>query len=239
MTNALHNLFTSPIFFLTLTMLLYAGFEKLFIKANFNPLVNPVMLTIAFVVGFLMVFNIDYQTYFQNVGLLNFLLGPATVALAIPLYRSYEEIKKASHVIVITLIIGSLFAIISAVSFAYFLGGSKEVVLSFAPRSATSPIAIGISQEIGGIPSLTAALVIITGIFCAMSSTIIFNILGIKDKRARGFATGLVGHGIGTAHKMRQSEQAGAFAGLAMALNGVATAILVPLVVPIIMKLMH
>jgi predicted murein hydrolase (TIGR00659 family) len=237
MINALHDMFASPIFFLTLTMLSYAGFEKLFTKANFNPLLNPVMLTIAFVVGFLMVFEIDFQSYFKNVEFLNFLLGPATVALAIPLYRSYEEIKKSSFAIVITLILGSVFAILSAILIAYLLGGSKEVILSFAPRSATSPIAIGISQEIGGIPSLTAALVILTGIICAMSSTIIFNLLGIKDKRARGFATGLVGHGIGTAHKMRQNEQSGAFAGLAMALNGVATAILVPTIVPLVMKI--
>ena len=238
MNDVFQHTVTDHLFFITFTFLIFVGFNKLFEILNFNPLFNPVLLTVITIVIFLEIFNIDFDTYFKNTQFINFLLGPATVALAIPLFRAYEEIKKSAVAVIITLVIGCIIAIATAVFISYGLGASKEVVLSFAPRSATSPIAISISQEVGGIPSLTASLVIITGIIAAMTSTVTYNLLKIKDVRARGFATGLVGHGIGTAHSMRRHEKAGAFAGLAMALNGVATAILTPVLVPILMKLL-
>ena len=162
---------------------------------------------------------------------MHFLLGPATVALAVPLYRHFAEVRRSVVAILVSLAVGSTTAAASAVGIAWALGASRQTLLSLAPKSVTTPIAMGISEQIGGLPSLTAALVILTGITGAVFATWTLNVVGLKDWRARGFATGVAGHGIGTARAFQVNETAGAFASLAMGLNGVATAVLVPLLV--------
>jgi len=162
----------------------------------------------------------------------HFLLGPATVALAIPLYTQFRRVKQMALPIAVGLLAGSLAAIVSAVLIAHWLGGSAATVFSLAPKSVTTPIAMGISERIGGLPSLTAVLVILTGILGAVAAPGLFRLCRIRDTAIQGFAMGVASHGIGTARAFQINEQMGAFAALAMGLNGLLTALLVPLLLP-------
>ena len=160
---------------------------------------------------------------------MHFLLGPATVALAVPLYRNIRIVRRALFPMALALVAGAATAVASAVAVAALLGASRETLLSIAPKSVTTPIAMGIAEQIGGLPSMTAVFVILTGIAGAMIGTPLLNLVKLRDWRARGFAVGLAAHGIGTARAFQVNELAGTFAGIAMGLNGIATAVLVPL----------
>jgi predicted murein hydrolase (TIGR00659 family) len=160
----------------------------------------------------------------------HFLLGPATVALAIPLYRQFERVRKSGVAIAVSILTGSLTAIGSALGVGWLMGASRDTLISLAPKSVTAPVAMGISEQLGGLPSLTAVLVILTGIVGAMLGPLVLNLIGVRDWAARGLAMGTASHGIGTARALQVSEVAGAFSGLAMGLNALATAILLPVV---------
>lgn len=222
---------TTPLLWLTLTLIAYQLGIWVFGKLGCNPLVNPVLTAVIILVVLLKVCGIDYQTYFRGAQFIHFLLGPATVSLAIPLYREIEIIRKSFVPIIITLAVGSITAVISAVGIVWLLGGEKIILLSVAPKSVTTPIAMGISEQIGGLPSLTAVVVVLTGITGAVGGDFILNRLKITDDNARGMALGVASHGIGTAHAIQRSRKAGAFSALAMALNGLFTALLLPLFV--------
>src|SRR5436309_483771 len=159
----------------------------------------------------------------------HFLLGPATVALAVPLYQHRAEVKRALLPMAAALVAGAIVSIVSAVVIAKACGASPETLASLAPKSVTTPIAMGISEQIGGLPSLTAAFVIATGIIGAVVATPLLNLLGLRDWRGRGFGAGMAAHGLGTARAFQVHPLAGTFAGVALALNGLLTAILVPL----------
>lgn len=229
---------TSPLAHLTLTLFAYMAAEKFFEKTGRHPLANPVLIAIILIVSVLLLSHTNYQTYFAGAQFVHFLLGPATVALAIPLYHAYDHIRSAAVSIAISIVAGSVFAALSAVFIAKLLGGHGMLLLSLAPKSATTPIAISISGSIGGSASLTAIFVVLTGVLGAMFSTTILDLAQVTDFRARGFATGLTAHGLGTAHKMRINKLSGAFAGLAMGLNALATAIMVPILIPFIARWM-
>jgi len=216
----------TPLLWLAVTLAAYQSGTWVFRRFGCNPLLNPVLTAVITLVLMLKISGTNYKIYFNGAQFIHFLLGPATVALAIPLYREIEIIRKSSLSIVITLIFGSLIAIISAVGIAWILGGEKVVLLTLAPKSATTPIAMGISEQIGGLPSLTAVAVVLTGISGAVLGDFVLNRLKISDESARGMALGLASHGIGTAHAIQKSRVAGAFAALAMALNGLLTAVL-------------
>jgi predicted murein hydrolase (TIGR00659 family) len=175
-----------------------------------------------------------YQTYFDGAQFVHFLLGPATVALAVPLHQNFGAVRRAALPMVAALLAGAATAVVSAVAIAVAFGVSLETMRSLAPKSVTTPIAMGIAEKIGGIPSLTAVMVIITGIVGAMTVTPLMNLLRISDWRARGFAAGVASHGIGTARAFQVNEVAGTFAGIAMALNGIATAIMAPLLISLL-----
>ncbi|ESJ12187.1 LrgB family protein [Cupriavidus gilardii] len=219
----------SPLLGLTATLLAYVFAFRIYERARFSPLANPVMISVALLVAVLTVTGTPYQTYFDGAQFVHFLLGPATVALAVPLYQQLPKLR--AHVLPLLggLLAGSLVAVVSAVGIAWLLGASPEVVRSLAPKSVTIPIAMGVAEKIGGLPSLTAVLVMGTGIIGAISATKILNLLGMRDYSVRGFATGLAAHGIGTARAFQVNQEAGAFAALGMGLNGVLTAVLVPL----------
>ncbi len=161
---------------------------------------------------------------------MHFLLGPATVALAIPLYRQFDKVRRSALAIIASIVTGSVTAIASALGVGYVLGASRDALLSLAPKSVTAPVAMGISEQLGGLASLTAVLVIVTGILGAMIGPVILNLIGVKDWPARGLAIGTASHGIGTARALQVNEVAGAFSGLAMGLNALATAILLPII---------
>lgn len=223
---------TTPLLGLTLTLLAYQGALWLYRRANHHPLLNPVMVAVTVLVLVLTLTDTPYQTYFDGAQFVHFLLGPATVALAIPLYAQWERLKGMLLPLLVTLVAGSLTAALSAVGIAALLGASRESVMSLAPKSVTMPIAMGVAERLGGLPSLTAVLVMSTGILGAVGARYVYRLLHIEDHAVRGFAIGIASHGIGTARAFQVSEQAGAFAALAMGLNGLLTAVMLPLILP-------
>lgn len=225
-----------PLLWLTATMVSYVIGDRIYVRFGRNPLLNPVATSVALLIAMLMVTDTDYRSYFDGAQFVHFMLGPAVVALAVPLYRNFAEVKRTLLPMACALLAGVVTAIVSAAGIALALGASPETVASIAPKSVTSPIAMGIASEIGGLPSLTAGFVIITGIFGAMIATPLFNAMGLKDWRARGFGIGVAAHGLGTARAFQVNPLAGTFAAIALGLNGVATAILVPLLVALFMK---
>jgi len=219
----------SPLLGLTITLLAYQGAFWIYQRSGCNPLANPVLIAVSVLVLFLTLTATSYETYFAGAQFVHFLLGPATVALAIPLYTQFHRVRAMLLPVVIGLLVGSLTAAISAVLVGRLFGASLSTQLSLAPKSVTTPIAMGIAERIGGIPSLTAVLVIITGILGAVGARYVFDAMKLRDPAIRGFAIGVASHGIGTARAFQVNEQSGAFAALAMGLNGALTAILVPL----------
>lgn len=219
---------TKPLTGLTITLVAYAIGFWLYEKSNRNPVCNPVVIAIALIAFVLHVTDTPYATYFEGAQFVHFLLGPATVALAVPLFRQTETLKRAMPVIVFGVLFGSLVASASTVLLAWLLGASPETLASLAPKSVTTPVAMGIAENIGGVPALTAVCVIATGIVGATLGPMVMNMARLKDWRARGFAMGVASHGIGTARAFQVNETAGAFSGLAMGLNTMATAITIP-----------
>lgn len=219
----------SPLLWLTATLLAYQGAFWIYRKANMNPLANPVAIAVAALVALLWFTDTPYPVYFEGAQFVHFLLGTATVALAVPLYANLETLKKNLLPLGGALLAGSVVAAVSAVGIGWALGASRETLLSLAPKSVTAPIAMGIAEKLGGLPSLTAVLVVSTGILGAVLARGTLNLLRIHDHAVRGFAVGVAAHGIGTARAFQVSETMGAFAGLAMGLNGLLTAFLFPL----------
>ena len=222
---------TTPLLGLTLTLVAYLGGMWIYKRGKLNPLLNPVLLAVIALVLLLLVTGTDYETYFDGAKFVHFMLGPATVALAVPLYNQYQKVRRSFLAIVAAILAGSATAVASAIGIAWALGASRETLLSLAPKSVTAPIAMGIADATGGIPSLTAVLVILTGIIGAVLGTWTLNLIRVKDWRARGLAVGTASHGIGTARALQVNEVAGAFSSLAMGLNGLATAVLLPFLV--------
>lgn len=219
----------SPLLHLTLTLAAFVLASFLYRKAGLNPLLNPVLLSVVVIVALLSLSHTSYDTYFDGAQFVHFLLGPATVALAIPLYRQFDRVRKSALAILVSLVCGSVTSAASAIAIAWALGAQPQSIISLAPKSVTAPVAMGISEQLGGIPSLTAVLVILTGIVGATLGPLVLNGLGVRDWSARGLAIGTASHGIGTARALQVDELAGAFSGLAMGLNALATAILLPL----------
>jgi predicted murein hydrolase (TIGR00659 family) len=220
----------SPLLSLTMTLVAYQGAVWLHHKAGSTALLNPVLVTVALVVAVLTRTGTSYQTYFEGAQFIHFLLGPATVALAIPLYRQFDRVRRSAMAVAASLVAGSLTAIASALLLGALTRLDVVSLASLAPKSATAPVAMGITEKLGGLPSLTAVFVILTGIIGAALGPVVLNLLGIRDEAARGLAMGTASHGIGTARALQESEVAGAFSGLAMGLNALATALLLPLV---------
>ena len=218
----------SPLLFLTLTLAAFQAGSWAYNRSGHNPLLNPVLTAVIVVVGLLMLSGTSYETYFEGAQFVHFLLGPATVALAIPLYRQFDRVKRSALALITSLLCGSLTAIGTATGLGWLLGASRETLLSLAPKSVTAPVAMGITEQLGGLPSLTAVLVILTGILGAVLGPPLLNLIGVRDWRARGLGLGTASHGIGTARALQVNELAGAFSGLAMGLNALATAILLP-----------
>ena len=219
----------SPLLGLTATLLAYQAAFWLYRRSGGHPLANPVLIAVAILVFFLMSTATPYETYFAGAQFVHFLLGPATVALAIPLYAQIRRVRALLLPVLAGLVAGSLTAVLSAIAVGRLFGASLPTQLSLAPKSVTTPIAMGIAERIGGIPSLTAVLVIVTGILGAVGARYVFDALRVRDPAIRGFAIGVASHGIGTARAFQVNEQSGAFAALAMGLNGALTALLLPM----------
>ncbi len=189
---------------------------------------NPMLISIVLLATLLLVTHTPYRAYFEGGQYVQFLLGPATVALAVPMHANLARIRRSAPAILPALLAGSLVAAASAMLIARWLGASRVVVLSLAPKSVTTPIAMGIAEQIGGSPSLAAVFVLLTGLSAVVMGPGILRVLRVVDWRARGLAAGTAGHGLATARILLLDETAGAFGGLAIGLNGIITAILVP-----------
>lgn len=221
----------TPLLWLTTTLIAYIVADGISKKLNRHPLANPVIIAAGVLIIILKITDTTFQTYFEGAQFVHFLLGPATVALAVPLFRNLPKVTSRILPVLAALIGGSITAILSALAIGWALNLPADILLSLAPKSVTTPIAMGISEQLGGIPTLTAVLVIATGITGAVMVTPLMNLLKIQDYAARGFAVGIASHGIGTARAFQINPLAGTFAGIAMALNGALTALLVPLLV--------
>lgn len=231
MTALWPHLHDNPLTWLTLTLVVYQAAHWLWRRSGMMPLLNPVLLSIATLSTVLTVAGIDYARYFSGAQIIHFLLGPATVALAIPLYKQLNRLRQSFLALLVGLLAGSVAAILASLALGWVLGASRQTIMSLAPKSATSPIAMGIAEQIGGLPSLTAVLAILTGIIGAVGGGWLMDRLRVTDDRARGVAMGTASHGIGTARALQMGEVTGAFSGLAMGLNGIATALLAPILV--------
>jgi predicted murein hydrolase (TIGR00659 family) len=197
--------------------------------ARAHPLANPVLLAVALLAGLLLLAGVDYRAFFQGAQFVHFLLGPATVALAVPLARQWAAVRAAPLAILAAIGAGSLFAAASGLALAWAFGGGPALAASLAPRAVTAPVAMGVAEALGGLPGLTAVIVICCGVTGAALGPLVLNLLGVRDMRARGLALGTASHGIGTARALSVSAEAGAFAALAMGLNALGTALLLPL----------
>lgn len=221
----------TPLLWLTVTLLAYAVADRLFRAAGRHPAANPVIHSVWMIALVLLATGTPYPTYFQGAQFVHFLLGPATVALAVPLYERRETVMRALLPMAAALVVGCVTAMGSALAFATVAGIPYEVMLAMAPKSVTTGVAMGIVEALGGDPTLAAVLVMMTGMAGAVIVTPLMRALRVEDMRARGFAAGLAAHGLGTARAFQVSEVAGTFAGIAMGLNAFLTAVLVPVAV--------
>jgi predicted murein hydrolase (TIGR00659 family) len=226
----------SPLLWLTVTDLTYAVADALSLTTRRHPLANPVLHSMWIIGAFLLLTGTSYTTYFAGAQFVHFLLGPATVALAVPLYENRKAVVAAILPMLVALVVGSITAIVSVVVLAEAAGLPRDVILSLAPKSVTAGVAMGISETLHADPSLTAVSVILTGIMGAIIVTPLMNRTGITDFRARGFAAGIAAHGIGTARAFQVDAVAGVFSGIAMSLNALVTSLLVPLAVTLLVK---
>ncbi|OOZ44123.1 hypothetical protein BOW37_08080 [Solemya velum gill symbiont] len=218
----------TPLFGLTATLVAYLAAVKIHEKFGSKPILNPVVIAVIMLVIMLPVTGMDYATYFDGAQFIHFLLGPATVALAVPLYRQMRKLRTVFFPLMSAIVAGIISGGISAVYIAEFLGASIETALSLAPKSVTAPVAMGIAEAIGGLPSLTAILVVTTGVIGAIIGTRLFDLIGCNDDSVKGVAMGVTSHGIGTARAFQVSSEMGAFSGLAMALSALFTSMLLP-----------
>lgn len=219
---------TSPLLGLTVTLSAYCIAQAVYARSGNNPLLNPVVVSVAMIIGLLVATDTDYRDYFEGAQFVHFLLGPATVALAVPLVQQFDRVRALWFPVSVALVFGVIFGSLSAVWISRALGASLLTQLSLAPKSVTAPVAMGIAEKIGGLPSLTAVLVVTTGIVGAVFGTRLLALLRLHDDSVRGIAMGVTAHGIGTARAFQVSKEMGAFAGLAMALSTVLSAFLLP-----------
>jgi predicted murein hydrolase (TIGR00659 family) len=218
----------SPLLWLALTVATYAAGEALYRRLGRNPLVHPVLTSVVALAAVLLVTGTPYPRFFEGAQFVHFLLGPAIVALAVPLHRELHREQALAVPLSVALLAGSVTAVITAVGVARLAGASRETLLSLAPKSATAPVAMGVAEKLGGLPSLAASLVLLTGVLGAVIGPALLRRLRVSDPAATGFALGVASHGLGTARAFELGETAGAFSGLGMGLNALATSILVP-----------
>lgn len=193
-------------------------------------ILNPILVTIIVLIGLLQLTGIDYGTYQQAGGYIEFWLKPAIVALGVPLYQNLSQIRRQFLPIFLSQLAGCLIGIISVVLIAQWMGASRETIISLSPKSVTTPIAMEVCQALGGIPSLTAAIVVSVGLFGAVFGFKVLEVWHIKNPYSQGLSIGTASHAVGTSRAMEKGATYGAYASLGLILNGVLTALLAPLI---------
>ena len=223
----------TPLFGLTATLMVYALAQAIYMRVRQAPWANPVLWTVVVLAAGLLATGVPYPSYFSGAQFIHFLLGPAVVALAWPLWLRREELRRRWRQLLIAALAGGIAATGSTLLLGWVFGLPQEVTLSLAPKSVTAPVAMGIAEQIGGIPALAAVFAVITGLVGALCGKYLFDALRIPTNRdgwaARGFALGTASHGIGAARAMQVNADAGAYAGLALGLQVVLASLLIPL----------
>ena len=220
----------SPLFALFITLAAYQIGLWVYKSTKQNPLANPVAIAIILVATVIQSIDMPYSSYFEGAQFIHFLLGSATVSLAIPIYRGLSSLKGRSIPLIFSLIAGGLVSIFSAVNIASLLGAGSSITGAMYPKSVTAPIAMGIAERIGVSPTLTAIFAVATGILGAILAPFVLNALGMKEWWQRGFAIGIGAHGIGTSRAFSIHPEAGTYASLAMGMNGVISAVAIPII---------
>lgn len=222
----------SPLFSLILTLVAYQLGVMAHQKAGRSPLVNPVAIAVALTAGVLLAIDMPYAQYFEGAQFIHFLLGTATVALAVPIAQGWHLLKGRFAELGLALAMGGLVSVVSSIGLAKLLNVPTDLVTPMLAKSVTAPIAMGISESMGISPTLTAVYAVLTGVIGAILATHLLNALGMKDWTARGFAVGVAAHGIGTSRAFAVHPDAGAFSSVGMGLHGVAGALFLPLLGP-------
>lgn len=221
---------STPLLWLTITVTIWIIADRIAMASGRHPAVNPLLIAVISIGFILWVTSTPYAIYFSGAQFVHFLLGPAIVAIAIPLYRNLRKVRDNLLPMLAALVAGSVTATVSALAIGSAFGVNDRILASLAPKSVTAGVAMGIAEKFGGEPALTAVLVVITGLTGALVVTPLMNAMGMKDYAARGFAAGLAAHGLGTARAFTVDEVAGTFAGIAMGLNAVLTALTIPII---------
>lgn len=225
--------FENEFFLLAITFGVYF-FARLLQKKTGLMLLNPILLTIAALILFLKMTNITYETYNRGGHLIEFWLKPAVVALGVPLYLQLKTIKKQLLPILLSQLAGCIIGVTSVVLIAKAMGASHEVILSLAAKSVTTPIAMEVTKALGGIPSLTAAVVVCVGLLGAILGVKTLRLLRVDSPIAQGLSLGTAAHAVGASAAMEISSKYGAYAGLGLTLNGILTALLTPTLLQIL-----
>ena len=222
-----------PLFGVGITLavfqLAYAAYEK-----TRWVFLQPVLVSMTLIVGILLLCGIDYDEYRISAQWLTLLLGPATVALAVPLYLNLRRIRELFGPIVITLLVAGVFATALGMALAWAFGAERMILMTLAPKSVTSPIAMLVAEQIGGVAALAAVFVLITGVIGAIFGPALLSRCGVLSPEARGMSLGITAHAVGTSVALQESDECGAFAALAMSLMGLATVVFLPLAVSLV-----
>jgi len=228
---ALDTIIYNPLFGVFLTLLAFKFGQWCYEKSNRNPFLQPMIVGLFSVFLTLLIFGLSFDQYFATAHPLHLMLGPVTVALAVPLYENVQRIRAMLAPILITILLASTITVSITVFIAWLMGAGHTTLLSLLTKSITTPIAMAISKEIGGIPSLAAVFVIYTGIVGVIVGPSLLNKLHITDKRIRGITMGISAHAIGTARAIEEDRETGAFSALAMGITGFITAFILPLII--------
>ncbi|MCG6875173.1 MAG: LrgB family protein [Betaproteobacteria bacterium] len=231
MTPSISLIQDHPLFGLLVTVLAYAAAMRIWRRFGMPALFHPVLVATALIALTLFATDLSYEAYFAQTSLLNEALAVVIVLLAVPLSRQMHLIVEAGHPMALTLLAGSVVAIMTALALPYAFGAEDHLIAALAPKSATAAVAVGIAEKLGGPAGLTAVVVISTGIFGGIFGPTILAAAGVEDDRAKGFALGVASHAIGTARAFQISDVAGAFASLGMILNALLTTALVPIAI--------
>lgn len=218
-----------PVTWLLATLAAYRLALMVHRRSGGSAWMHPVAVATLLLVCLLLLTGVDYETYFEGGRYIHVLLGPATVALAVPLYHQLARLKRDWFSLVAGALIGSAAAVSIGMLCAAFLDASRDTVISMSVKSVTMPIALGLTEKFGGVVSLTSALVMLTGILGGALSQPLLALMHMREAHINGFTLGVVAHGIGTARALQGGQEMGAFAGLAMGLAGLLTALLLPL----------
>lgn len=234
MSAVLEYLRTSPVCWIFVTLLAYRVGVWLRDRTGGHPLAQPVVVAAALVIAVLLLLGVDYEAYMSGGSMIHLILGPATVALAVPLYRQAHHLKEMLLPMLVALPIGAVVSIGTAVLSVRALGGDLELERTMAPKAATTPVAIAITEQIGGISAMVAVFTILAGMLGAVLGPALLDVMRVRDPRSRGLAMGAVSHGIGTSRSLHDNLTEGAFAGLSMGLTALATSLLVPVVIALL-----